>query len=102
MWIILLILKRVEYMINDVDELEQLLRHLRETTAKVPGVELKDIVFPQSRTEFVLMLDCVSEEKYLEWRVICPPPSGAKDWYEVFLTKEEMFSKGIESDTSIS
>lgn len=23
--------------------------------------------------------------------VICPPPHGAKDWYEVLLTKNEQF-----------
>ena len=33
------------------------------------------------------------EEKYLEWREICPPPPGAKDWYEILLTKEEHLSK---------
>jgi hypothetical protein len=39
--------------------------------------------------KFVLFLECESEGKYIEWRKICPPPPGATDWYEVFLTKDE-------------
>ena len=38
-------------------------------------------------------MNCINEDKYLEWRDICPPPPGAKDWYEVLLTKDEHFSK---------
>jgi len=88
----LIILKHVEYKIKDLGELEGLLNHLRETTSKINGVELKDIYFPKDKDEFVLMLKCFSENKYLEWRDICPPPPGAKDWFEILMTKDEHFS----------
>ncbi|NIS72285.1 MAG: hypothetical protein GTO12_26155 [Proteobacteria bacterium] len=87
----MLILKHVEYEITDPAQLEKLLAHLRETTSQIEGVILEDIYFPKNRREFVLFLECKSEEKYLEWREICPPPSGAKDWYEVFLNRREHF-----------
>jgi len=89
----MIILKHVEYKIKDSSELEGLLGHLRETTSKVDGVEFKDIFFPKGKDEFVLMMDCINEDKYLEWRDICPPPPGAKDWYEVLLSKDEQFPK---------
>jgi hypothetical protein len=85
-------LKHVEHKIKDKKELERLLSHLRETTSKIGGVILKDIYFPKDKEEFVLMLDCSSEDKYLEWREICPPPPGANDWYEILLTRGEHFS----------
>jgi len=87
----MIILKHVQYKIKDSSELEMLLSHLRKTTSKVEGVEFKDIYFPEGKDEFVLVMKCVSEDKYLEWREICPPPPGAKDWYEVLLTKDEYF-----------
>lgn len=87
----MIILKHVEYKIKDSSELERLLNHLTKTTSKVDGVEFKDIYFPKGKDEFVLVIDCVGEDKYLEWRDICPPPPGAKDWYEVLLTKNEQF-----------
>lgn len=74
-------------------ELERLLNHLDATTSKVPGITLQDILFPEDKAEFVLVLDCTSEERYLDWREICPPPPGAHDWYEVLLTKDERFAK---------
>jgi hypothetical protein len=89
----MIILKHVEYIIQDKEELKSLLKHLEETISKVDGVELKDIYFPKGKNEFVLELDCANEEKYLEWREICPPPTGAKDWYEVLLTTNEHFSE---------
>lgn len=88
----MIIFKHVEYIIQDLRELERLLNHLRETASKVDGVEFKDIYFPKGKGEFTLMMMCASEDKYLEWRDICPPPIGAKDWYEVLLTKDEHFS----------
>ena len=87
----MLILKHVEYEIADTASLEDLLAHLGETTSQVEGVTFKDIYFMEDKKEFVLFLECDSEEKYLEWREICPPPPGANDWYEVLLTKEEHF-----------
>jgi len=64
------------------------LDHLKETTSQVEGISLKDIYFPKEKNEFVLVLECISEDRYLEWREICPPPSEASDWYEVLLTKD--------------
>ncbi len=88
----MLILKHVEYEIAGRSQLESLLLHLRDTTSKVDGVILKDIYFKKDKKEFILFLECENEERYLEWREICPPPPGAKDWYEVLMTKEEHFS----------
>jgi len=90
---IVVILKHVEYEITDATQLENLEAHLKETTAEVEGVSYKDIYFVKGAREFVLYLQCESEEKYLQWREICPPPPGAKDWYEVLLDKKEYFSK---------
>lgn len=89
----MLILKHVEYQIPDTAHLEGLLAHLRETTSQIDGVNFEDIYFPKGKSEFVLFLDCKSENEYLEWREICPPPPGAKDWHEVLLTTNEHFSK---------
>ena len=89
----MIILKHVEYRIQDPGELQGFLAHLEETTSRIPGVTLEDIWFPRGRDAFVVVLDCVDEDKYLEWRDICPPPPGAKDWYEVLLTKDEQFPK---------
>jgi hypothetical protein len=90
--IYMIILKHVEHKIKDNKELEGLLSHLGETTSRIEGVELKEIYFPKDKNEFVLMLDCTSEDKYLEWREICPPPPGANDWYEVLLARDEHFT----------
>jgi hypothetical protein len=88
----LIILKHVEHKIKDKNELERLLSHLGETTSRIDGVELKDIYFPKDKDEFVLLLECIGEDKYLEWREICPPPTGANDWYEVLLLRDEHFT----------
>jgi hypothetical protein len=87
----MIILKHVKYKINNTGELDTLLEHLKETTSMIHGVKFKDIYFPINKDEFVLMLDCMNENKYLEWRKICPPPNNSQDWYEVLLSKDERF-----------
>jgi len=89
----MIILKHVEYKIKGPTELKNLVDHVRKTSSRIEGVKFKDIYFPKGKSEFVLVMDCIDEEKYLEWRDICPPPPGAKDWYEVLLSKDEYFSK---------
>jgi hypothetical protein len=89
----MLVLKHVEYEIADIVQLKSLLAHLRDTTSQIEGITYKDIYFVKGKKEFVLNLECDSEEKYLEWREMCPPPPGAKDWHQVLLTKDEYFSK---------
>jgi hypothetical protein len=87
----MIVLKHVGYTLKDSHELRSLLNHLKQTTSQIEGVVLRDIYFPKDKDEFVLVLECKSEDKYLEWRDICPPPPGASDWYEIFLTKDEQF-----------
>lgn len=89
---VMLVLKHVEYEIRDVAQLNGLLAHLKKTTSQAEGVIFKDLYFIKGKKEFVLLLECISEEKYLEWREICPPPTGARDWYEILLTKDDYFS----------
>ncbi len=89
----MVVLKHVDYEITGIAQLENLETHLRQTTAEVEGVSYKEIFFIKGKKQFVLYLECESEEKYLEWREICPPPPGAKDWYEVLLSREEYFSE---------
>lgn len=86
-----IIFKHVEFEFKDADHLEKLLEHVTETTSRIDGVKLNDIYFPKGKREFVLAIECTSENRYLEWRETCPPPRGAKDWYEVYLTKEERY-----------
>ena len=85
----MLVLKHVEYEIPDKVQLEQLLDHINKTTSEVDGISFNNIYFTTNKKEFILFLDCVSENTYHQWRDICPPPPGAKDWYELLLTKEE-------------
>jgi hypothetical protein len=87
----MLFLKHVEFEIKDKIQLENLLSHIIKTTSQIEGVTYKDIYFVKGKKEFVLFLDCKNEQKYLEWRDICPPPPGAKDWYRVLLTRDECF-----------
>lgn len=87
----MLILKHVEYQIPNTDRLEGLLGHLKETTSRIDGIIFKDIYFPKGKSEFVLFLECKSEKEYHEWREICPPPPGAKDWHDVLLSTDEHF-----------
>ncbi len=89
----MIILKHVEYGIKDSSELKGLLAHVRKTASRVDGAEFKDIYFPRGKDEFILVMECVDEDKYLEWRDVCPPPRGARVWYEVFLLRDERFSK---------
>ncbi len=88
----MIILKHVEYRIKSRSELERLSNHLRETTSRIPGVTFQDVCFPKGKKEFVVILNCTSEDRYLEWREICPPPPAARDWYEVFLVKDEFLT----------
>lgn len=87
----MIILKHVEHRIQDRKELDDLLTHLDKTTSSVQGVKLERFCFSQGKDEFVLILECASEERYLKWRDICPPPAGARDWYEIFLTAAEVY-----------
>ena len=89
----MLFLKHVDYEIDDKTKLEGLLAHVKETISQVKGITYKDIYFVKGKKEFVLFLESENEAKYLEWREICPPPPGAKDWHEVLLTRNEYFSK---------
>ncbi len=87
----MIIFKHVEYQIKDREELDDLRSHLIKTTSLVDGVALDRILISSGRDKFVLVLDCESEATYQEWREICPPPAGARDWYEVFLTDHEAY-----------
>lgn len=91
----MIVLKHVEYEIRDADELENLLNHVNQTISRVDGVEFKEINFPRDKKEFVLALDCTDENRYLAWRSICPPPNGAKDWYEILLSSEEFLKRQV-------
>lgn len=85
----MIILNHVEHEIKSTDELVKLQIHLMETTSRVDGVILIDIYFPAETNEFIIALDCESEEKYLEWCRISPSPDGAKNWHEIWMTKAE-------------
>ena len=87
----MIILQHIEHRLANTDELIKLQIRLMEMTSKVRGVTLLDIYFPTEKDEVVIALDCESEEKYLEWRKICPPPDGAYNGYEVWMTKAEKF-----------
>lgn len=87
----MLVLKHVEYEIPDKSQLSMLIDHLYKTTSEVNGIDFKEIVFSKEKKEFVLFLECENEDKYHKWREICPPPDGATDWYEIFLSKNEKF-----------
>ncbi|MHA2034959.1 MAG: hypothetical protein ACW98X_00910 [Promethearchaeota archaeon] len=87
----MLVLKHVEYEIADIAQLEMLTDHLNKTTAQINGIKFINIYFPINKKEFVLFLECENASVYHEWRKICPPPDGANDWFEMFLSKEENF-----------
>jgi hypothetical protein len=87
----MIVLKHVEYEISDIAQLKMLTDHLNKTTNQVDGITFVDIYFPINKKEFVLFLQCEDEKAYRTWRKICPPPDGANDWFEIFLTKEENF-----------
>ncbi len=88
----MLILKHVEYEIPDLNQLNLLLEHINQISSKIEGISFTDIFFSKNGKEFVLLLESESEEVYLNWRKICPPPSGTRDWYDVYLSKKESFS----------
>ncbi|MFW9894630.1 MAG: hypothetical protein ACFFD7_02385 [Candidatus Thorarchaeota archaeon] len=87
----MLVLKHVDYEISDTGQLKKLFDHLNKTTSQIEGIELINIYFPKDKQEFVLFLKCKEEMAYHEWRKICPPPNGANDWFEIFLTRDEYF-----------
>lgn len=87
----MLILKHVGFEVKSRVQLDNLLAHIGETVSQVEGVGFKNIYFVKGKKEFVLFLECEDEQKYHEWREICPPPPGADDWHEVFLTQDEFF-----------
>ena len=64
----MIILKHVEHRIQDRMELDELMKHVDKTTSSVPGVTLSRICFPQGKDEFVLILECATEESYLKCR----------------------------------
>lgn len=88
----MLILKHVGFEIPDNDQLNHLIAHIQKTTSQIGGIKFNDILFPKNKKEFVLFLECENEEIYHRWRKICPPPPGAEDWYEAFISKEDKFS----------
>lgn len=87
----MLILKHVEFDVRSRDQLNNLLSHIEETASQVDGIIFKNIYFVKDKKEFVLFMESKDEQKYHEWRKICPPPPGASDWYEVFQTRDELF-----------
>ncbi|OIP51077.1 MAG: hypothetical protein COZ12_00070 [Deltaproteobacteria bacterium CG_4_10_14_3_um_filter_60_8] len=90
----MIVLKHVKYKIRSVDEFDGLISLLEETTSAVEGVQLQDILFPKGKEGFLLVFNCETIEIYHEWRKVCPPPPpGATDRYEVFLTRDEYFAE---------
>jgi hypothetical protein len=88
----MIFLKHVQHKLGSRDDLQSILAHIRETAKKVPGVRLRDFFILQERDEFILVMDCLNETAYQEWRDLCPPPPGAKDWVEPAILAED-FSK---------
>jgi hypothetical protein len=89
----MIFLKHVQHKLDNQDDLQSILAHIHETAKKVPGVRLRDFFILQERNEFILVMDCPSEKVYQEWRNLCPPPPGAKDWVESAILAED-FGKG--------
>ncbi len=85
----MIFLKHVEYNLKGRDKLESILAHVRETAAQVRGVRLRECFVLQGRDEFILVMECPDEAAYQEWRVLCPPPPGARDWVEAAIAAEE-------------
>jgi len=85
----MIFLKHVQYELDSTDDLQSILAHIRETAAKVPGVRLRDMFILQERDEFILVMKCPNEAAYQEWRSLCPPPPGARDWVESAILPEE-------------
>jgi hypothetical protein len=85
----MIFLKHVQHKLGSWDDLQSILTHIRETATKVPGVRLRDFFILQERDEFILVMDCPNEAAYQEWRNLCPPPPGAKDWVEPAILAED-------------
>jgi len=66
----MIVLKHVEFKIKRLDEVEKFLTHARETASGVDGVKFMNIYFPDGREEYIVAMDCVSEDRYLKWRDI--------------------------------
>jgi len=82
-------LKHVQHKLENRDDLQSILTHIRETAKKVPGVSLRDFFILQERDEFILVMDCPNAKAYNEWRNLCPPPPGAKDWVELAILAKD-------------
>jgi hypothetical protein len=72
----MIFLKHVQHKLGSWDDLQSILTHIRETIL-------------QERDEFILVMDCPNEAAYQEWRNLCPPPPGAKDWVEPAILAED-------------
>ncbi len=90
----MIFLKPVQYKLDYRDHLQSILAHVRGTAAKVLGVSLRNFFVLQERDEFILVMDCANEAAYQEWRDLCPPPQGAKDWVESAVLPED-FGKSV-------
>ncbi len=90
----MIFLKHVEHKLNHFDDLQSILSHVGETAAKVAGVRLRDMFILRERDEFILVMECPDEDSYKEWRELCPPPPGAKDWVEIAHLPEELINLG--------
>lgn len=91
----MIFLKHVQHKLDNRDDLQSILAHVRETATKVPGVRLRDLFILQERDEFMLVMEGPNEAAYQEWRKLCPPPPGARDWVESAILAEE-FEKDSE------
>ena len=90
----MIFLKHVQHKLDNRDDLRSILAHILETAKKVPGVRLRDLFILRERDEFILVMDCPDEKAYQEWRDLCPPPPGAKDWVESAILAED-FGEGL-------
>jgi hypothetical protein len=86
-------LKHFKYGMENFHELKSLLCQLRKTTSKVDGIEFNRFYFLKGKEKFSLVTECINDEKYLDWRAVCPPTPGTKEWHEVRLLEDENFSK---------
>lgn len=85
----MIFLKYVQHKLSGRSELESILAHVRATAAQVRGVRLRECFVLQERDEFILVIECSDEAAYREWRGLCPPPPGARDWVEAAVLAEE-------------
>jgi len=90
----MIFLKHVQHKLDDQDNLQSILARVRETAARVPGVSLRDFFILQERDELILVMNCPDETAYQEWRELCPPPPGAKDWVDSAVLPDD-FGKDV-------